>query len=336
VSHDSPGVVVFGTGFGCFTHVRALRNAGFTVRAVVGRDPEKTRRRARVFEVPEALVSVDEALALSDVDAVTIATPPHTHAGIARKAIAAGKHLICEKPLARDVAEGEALDGAAQRAGVVALVGTEFRFDAGQAMLARCIASGAIGEPRLATVLLHVGVLADSKAELPAWWADADQGGGWLHAHGSQVIDQIRFTLGDFAAVSANLTHVVSRDMSADDGFIVQFAWIRGLGSEVFVADENGTRQVPVDDDLEGGERVPPPDGALETDYERMIGHGLDIPPYTRLARCFRALIEGRALPSRSQPARFADGVAALRVLEAARRSAEESRWVEVEPARQP
>jgi predicted dehydrogenase len=368
VSHDSPGVVVFGTGFGCFTHVRALRNAGFTVRAVVGRDPEKTRRRARVFEVPEALVSVDEALALSDVDAVTIATPPHTHAGIARKAIAAGKHLICEKPLARDVAEGEALDGAAQRAGVVALVGTEFRFDAGQAMLARCIASGAIGEPRLATVLLHVGVLADSKAELPAWWADADQGGGWLHAHGSQVIDQIRFTLGDFAAVSANLTHVVSRDMSADDGFIVQFrlasgcvgtlqstcadrsppmietrvagsagsAWIRGLGSEVFVADENGTRQVPVDDDLEGGERMPPPDGALETDYERMIGHGLDIPPYTRLARCFRALIEGRALPSRSQPARFADGVAALRVLEAARRSAEESRWIQIESARQP
>jgi predicted dehydrogenase len=362
MARGSLGVVVFGTSFGCFTHVRALRNAGFEVRAVVGRDPEKTRRRAQLFEVPEALVSVEEALALPGVDAVTIATPPHSHAAIAQAALAAGKHLICEKPLARDVTEGEALVEAAERAGVVALVGTEFRFDAGQAMLARTVASGVIGEPRLATVLLHVGVLADPEAELPAWWADAGQGGGWLGAHGSQVIDQLRVTLGEFEAVSASLPHVGARAMSAEDGFIVQFrtaggcvgtmqstcadrspplietrvagsqgsAWIRGLGSEVFVADAEGTRQVPVDDDLAGGEWEPPPEGALETDYERMIGLGLDIPPYTRLAECFRALIEGRGLPSRSVPARLTDGVAALRVLEAARRSAAERCWIEL------
>jgi predicted dehydrogenase len=361
---DSPGVAVFGTGFGCFTHVRALRNAGFEVRAIVGRDPAKTRRRARIFEVPEALVSVDEALALPGLQAVTIATPPHTHAEIAHRAIEKGLHVICEKPFARDVAEGEELCDAADRAGVVALVGTEFRFDAGQATLARCIASGAIGEPRLATVLLHVGVLADADAEIPGWWADAERGGGWLGAHGSQVIDQIRFTLGDFAAVSASLTHVVEREMSADDGFIVQFrlsggcigtmqstcadrsppmietrvtgsegtAWIRGVGSQVFVADAAGSRPVPVDEDLADGEISPPPAGALETDYERMIGHGLDIPPYTRLASCFRARIEGNPAPSRSAPATFTDGVEALRVLEAARLSAAECRWVEVSP----
>jgi predicted dehydrogenase len=153
--------------------------------------------------------------------------------------------------------------------------------------------------------------------------------------------------------------------MSAEDSFIVQFrlaggcvgtmqstcadrsppmietrvagtrgsAWIRGVGSEVFVADADGTRRVPIDEDLQGGEISPPPAGALETDYERMIGIGLDIPPYTRLATCFRALIEGRALPSRSVPAGFEDGVAALRVLEAARRSAAEGRWVELEKA---
>jgi len=366
MASDAPGVVVFGTGFGCFTHVRALRNAGFDVKAVVGRDPDKTRRRARIFEVPEALVSLDEALALPGVLAVTIATPPHSHAAIAKRAIAAGKHVICEKPLARDAAEGESLRQAAQQAGVIDVVGTEFRFDAGQATLARCIASGAIGQPRLATVLLHVGVLADPAATLPDWWADAGQGGGWLGAHGSQVIDQIRFSLGEFAAVSASLLHVVERDASADDGFIVQFrlvngcvgtmqstcsdrsppmietrvagsrgsAWIRGLGSEVFVADASGTRAVPVDEDLrdsdDGAVIDPPPREALETDYERMVGHGLDILPYTRLARCFRAMIEGRSLPPHQVPARFADGIAALRVLEAARRSAEEESWVKV------
>ena len=310
--------------------------------------------------MPRALVSFDEALALPDVDAVTIATPPHTHAPLALAAIAAGKHLICEKPFARDVAEGEAVQRAAEQAGIVALLGTEFRFDAGQAMLARTIQSGAIGEPRLATVLLHVGVLAQRAAELPDWWADADQGGGWLGAHGSQVIDQLRFALGEFDSVSASLPNVSGRATSAEDGFIVQFrmrngcvgtmqstcadrsppmietrvagtegtAWIRDLGSDVFVADASGSRQVEVDTDLVGGTMEPPPAGALETDYEHMIGLGLDIPPYTRLAETFRARILGEPAPTRSEPAGFADGVAALRALEAARKSARNATWV--------
>lgn len=367
MSEQKPGIVVFGTGFGCYTHVRALRLAGFEVRAVVGRDREKTRKRAAQFEVPLALVSIDEALALPDVEAVTIATPPHTHAPIALRALEAGKHVICEKPFARDVEEGQRLCDAAARAGRVALVGTEFRFDAGQAMLARTVASGVIGEPRLATVLLHVGVLADPEAEIPVWWRDADQGGGWLGAHGSQVIDQVRFTLGEFAAVSASTAHVVDRSMSADDAFVVHFrmqsgcvgtlqstcsdrsppmietrvtgsqgtAWIRGIGAEVFVATREGTRQIETDDDLAGGAIVPPPEGALETDYERMIGIGLDIPPYTRLAETFRARIEGREDPTRSRPARFEDGLESLRVLEAARAAAASNRWIDV-PSGQP
>ena len=112
----SPGVVVFGTGFGCFTHVRALRDAGFKVEAIVGRDPQKTNRRAKIFDIPRALVSMDEALDLPGVQAVTIATPPNTHAEIAHAAIARGQHLICEKPFARDIAEGVALVEAARSA----------------------------------------------------------------------------------------------------------------------------------------------------------------------------------------------------------------------------
>jgi len=54
----SLGAVVVGTGFGCLTHVRALKAAGFDVLAVVGRDPERTALRARVFEVPRALTSL--------------------------------------------------------------------------------------------------------------------------------------------------------------------------------------------------------------------------------------------------------------------------------------
>jgi predicted dehydrogenase len=174
------GVVVVGAGFGCFTHVRALRAAGFEVHARVGRDPAKTALRADAVGVPRACTSFAEALALPGVDAVTIATPPHTHAQLVLRAIAEGKHVLYEKPFARDATEARTLLAAAREARVVDLLGTEFRFDTGQGLLARAVQEGAIGDPRVALFLLHVPVLADRDAGLPGWWADATQGGGWL------------------------------------------------------------------------------------------------------------------------------------------------------------
>src|SRR5437867_3526692 len=157
----APGAVVVGTGFGCVTHVRALRAAGFDVKGLVGRNPARTTERARQFEVATACSSLDEALRLPGVDAVTIATPPHTHAELALAAIGAGRHVLCEKPFARDASEARVVLQAAEDAGVVHVLGTEFRWDPGQATLARAIAAGAIGEPRLATVMLYVPMLAD-------------------------------------------------------------------------------------------------------------------------------------------------------------------------------
>src|SRR5437868_10078429 len=179
---DRLGVAVVGTGFGCLTHVRALRNAGFEVDALVGRDPVRTTERAARADVASATTSLAEALDLPGVDAVAVATPPHTHAPIVLAALAAGKHVVCEKPFARDAAEGQRMLDAAERAGVVHLLGTEFRWSTGQALAARLIREGAIGEPRMATFILHVPMLADPDGELPAWWASAEDGGGWLGA----------------------------------------------------------------------------------------------------------------------------------------------------------
>jgi predicted dehydrogenase len=361
-------VVVVGTNFGCYTHVRALRHAGFEVVALVGRDPAKTAARAQLFDVPMACSSLDHALEIPAVTAVTIATPPHTHAELALQAIAAGKHVLCEKPFARDAAEGRGVLRAAQSAGIVHLLGTEFRFDAGQALLARAVADGLVGAPRMATWIMHVPVLVDPRAEVPLWWADADHGGGWLGAHGSQLIDQIRVTLGDFAALSTSVVHVVDRDMTmtADDGFVMHFrlrngcvgtlqstasdrgimvetrvtgstatAWIEGVGDVVKVADGSGVRTLAVPDELG---RIPAPalpDGAVSTTYERMITFGVEYGPYTRLARAFLDRIEDRSpAPDRwsPAPATFADGVAQMAVLDAARRSADGGgTWTEVE-----
>ncbi|MBV8462061.1 MAG: Gfo/Idh/MocA family oxidoreductase, partial [Acidimicrobiales bacterium] len=347
------------------THVRALRAAGFEVRALVGRDPDKTAERAERFEIPVALTSRDEALALAGVDAVTVATPPHTHAEITLAALSAGKHVLCEKPFARDAAEARVMLEAAEEAGLVHLLGCEFRWDPGQALLARVVSDGSIGEPRLATFLLHVPLLADPSAEVPDWWADAARGGGWFGAHGSQVIDQIRVTLGEFAWVSASLPHVSGRtDLSAEDGFVVHFrmrsgavgtlqstsgdwapplmetrvagtagaAWVEGAGAKVHVAGRDGTRTVPVPDDLPPAARPPAlPEGIVRTTYDQMISHGMDFGPYTRLAEVLRDRILGVPVPEWPVAGTFADGVAQMAVLDAVRRSAATGTTVEVE-----
>jgi predicted dehydrogenase len=352
------GVAVIGTSFGCLTHVRALRAAGLDIIALVGRDPVKTKERAERFGVPTALTSVDDALALPSVDAVTIATPPHTHAEIALAALSAGKHVVCEKPFARDTAEAERLLAAAEQAGVVHLLGTEFRFDAVQALLARIVRDGAIGEPRLATFLLHIPLLAAPGSEVPDWWSRADQGGGWLGAQAAHVIDQVRVTIGEFAGVSAALVNLADHGWTAEDTYSVRFRTQNGCdgfmqssaadwggllittriaGSEgtiwadltgVHLADANGTRELEIPEDLATAPPDPPPADMMKTSYDLLHATGIDIGPYTRLFETFRDLIDGKPIDDRPQPATFADGVVTMRVMDAIRESNAQRAWV--------
>ncbi len=356
------GVAIVGTGFGCITHLRALRAAGFDVHALVGRDAVKTEERAQRFEVSSGFTSLADALALPGVDAVAIATPPHTHAPIALEAIAAGKHVLCEKPFARDAAEAEQMLDAADAADIVHLLGTEFRWASGQASAARVVARGEIGTPKLATFLLHIPMLADPAGEVPAWWGTASEGGGWLGAQAAHVIDQIQYMLGAIDGVSASLGQVSAHDWDVEDSYTVHFrtrsgvagvmqstvgAWgppifttrVAGDGGTVWqefdtvrVADASGTREVPAPDDLPLAPADPPPPGdLLTTAYDALHQFGIEIVPSTRMCETFRALIEGRAVPDDPRPATFADGLAAMRVIDAIRRSDRERVGVDIE-----
>lgn len=350
-------VAVVGTGFGCLTHVRALRAAGFEVEALVGRDATKTAARAERFSIPVAATTLDEVL--DRVEAVTIATPPSTHAQLVRTAVAAGKHVLCEKPFACDADQARELLARAEEANVVHLLGTEFRFAPGQALLARVVRSGAIGEARLATFVLHIPLLADPHAEVPAWWSDATQGGGWLGAQASHVVDQIRVTLGEFARVSASLPHVVERGWSAEDAYVVHFELVGGTvgmmqgvasdrgpmlfgtrvvgtrgtvwveGDRVQIADADGTRDITAPQELAVAPPDPPPADLMHTAYDLLHSTGIDLGPYTRLAEVFRDLIAGSNLTELDpRPATFADGVADMAVLDAIRRSARDGETV--------
>jgi predicted dehydrogenase len=221
-------VVVAGAGFGCRIQVPALKAAGFEVAALVGADPARTRERAGLYGAPHAFTDLDEAIAATGARAVAVATPPHTHAALTLAAVARGCHVICEKPFARDVAEAKAMLDAAERAGVVHFLGHEFRFDPVRVTFARTIAEGAIGRPRLAN-FTGLSTYMTSKSDMPDWWFDGADGGGWLGASSPHLIDWIRFSLGDFDSLSGAIATLTPEKGDADDTFAFRFRLKNGL-----------------------------------------------------------------------------------------------------------
>jgi len=338
--------VVVGTGFGCRVHVPALRAAGFEVVALVGRDATRTARRAERCAVPHACGRLCDALALGGIDAVTIATPPHSHAAIAVEALSAGVHVLCEKPFSLSARDAEEMLSAAQAAGVTNLVGHEFRWAPERACVGRAIAGGAIGTPRLATFVQYVPLVADPEARVPAWWFDVAAGGGWLGASGSHLVDQVRTWLGEIAEVSATLEVVSDRDGVAEDSFTVRCRLASGVdavlqqtaaawgpyagltrvagthgttwidGDEAWLADALGARRLEIPPDLEL------PAAPDESDDPRHRFTHLELGPFTRLCEVLRAGVEGRALPDAVPVPTFVDGLAEMRVLDAVRASA--------------
>ena len=369
---DTLGAVVVGTGFGLFTHVRALRDAGIEVRAIVGRDRARTAERAAPLGIPHVATSLAEALAAdASIRLVTVATPPHTHFPIVMEAIAAGRHVLCEKPFAKDLAEARAMLRAAEAAGIVHMLGAEFRFDTAQALLARVVNDGMIGEPQHFQRFYFQPGLQDPPEPLSPWWEDAAQGGGFLGAFGAHMIDQVRTTLGKFRRVSGMLQKLAPGrpTMTADDCYSFQFelangaqgliaagmampgplvmstrvvgseggAWIQsgnafGEPEQVWVARGGEARQIETPADLVNPPPTPFPIGELvQTEQDRWHSQGFDVAPYTRLFGEMKARIEGRAVDSREHAADFRDAAAGQAVLDAVRRSAAERRWVDVE-----
>ena len=370
MSRNPLRAAIVGTGFGLFTHSRALREAGFEVRAIVGRDAKRTATRAAPLGIPLASDSLREVLEDPAIRLVTVATPPHAHFASVMEAIAAGRHVVCEKPFARDAAEARAMRDAAHAAGVHHMLGAEFRFDSAQALLRRVVRSGAIGGARHFLRIYHQHGNPDPAEKLADWWEDESQGGGFLGAFGSHMFDQIDHLFGPIRRVSAQLqTLAPGRPRrTADDCYSVQFeagegvhgtliaaqvapgplvmatkvvgtaggAWIQsgaayGDPEQVWIADAAGSRQVPMPPELVNPPPTPFPHAELiQTEQDRWHTMGFDVAPYARLFAEMRARIEGAepAIPERA--ATFDDAVRGQAVLDAARRSARDVRWIEM------
>src|SRR6476646_8454524 len=113
------GAAVIGTGFIGTVHVEALRKIGVQVRGVLGSTPERGAARAEALGVRHAYGSLDEILADPAVDVVHVTSPNHLHVPQASAILAAGRHVVCEKPLAMTAPESAGLGGVAAASGLI-------------------------------------------------------------------------------------------------------------------------------------------------------------------------------------------------------------------------
>jgi predicted dehydrogenase len=199
---------VVGTGFIGAVHVDAVRRLGVDVLGVVGSTPE----RARAKELAPVYDSYEELLADEQVDVVHITTPNHLHFPQVRDALAAGKHVVCEKPLVRTAAESVELLALAERSGLVHCVNFHNRFYPLVQEMRERVRAGEVGEVWNA----HGGYLQDWLARPTDWnWRLEPEKAGELRTLGdigTHWLDTAQFVTGlRVTEVLADLSTAIPR-----------------------------------------------------------------------------------------------------------------------------
>jgi predicted dehydrogenase len=213
------GIGVIGTGFARTTQLPAWAACeGARVAAVASGRRENAERVAREFGIPFVADDWRGVVEREDVQLVSVVTPPATHAEMVGAALAAGKAVLCEKPMAMNAEESARMRDEAGAAGLLALVDHELRFLPARRRMREMIRGGELGRVRHAKALFR----ADSRARAEgawSWWSDERAGGGVLGAIGSHVVDALLWVLGARVSnVSASLATHVSERPDASSG----------------------------------------------------------------------------------------------------------------------
>jgi predicted dehydrogenase len=241
-------VAMIGYGFMGAAHSQGWRTAPrvFDLPAepemavIVGRNADAVTAAANKWGWAESATDWREVIARDDIDVVDIVTPGDSHAEIAIAALEAGKHVLCEKPLANTVAEAEAMAEAAERAaarGVRAMVGFTYRRVPAVTFLRNLISEGAVGTVNQVRASYRQDWLVDPDMPL-AWRLQKEHAGsGALGDIGAHAIDLAQFVTGlNLEKVSGTIDTIVKERPLLDSG--------SGLSGTA----GNGYGQVTVDD----------------------------------------------------------------------------------------
>jgi predicted dehydrogenase len=355
---------VAGVGFGALVHIPAFQSEGLEVVAVSARRQARADEAARNFGAASAFDSFEAMLASDGLDAVSIVTPPAEHLPMVLAALAAGKHVLCEKPFALNAAEALQMRDAARASGLTTMVAHEFRFASARMRAKELIGEGAIGAPKFARAVMAGDAFGGRSppAQPPPFNPArdlAERGAGMLFALGSHYIDGLIHWFGPVARVSAELTTLTPERLDgertvkadADDLYLLQLTFRSGVlaelvgsmrlpfgpGATIEVYGADGTIVTP-----QGRGWNPPAHGKLligrlgdkslkSARIPRRLAPFRDdrddrLMPFRLLVRQFLAGIEAGASPAPN----FDDAYHCQQVLDAARESSRTGRRIEI------
>lgn len=207
---DTVRIGMIGAGHIAYSHAEAWRKEARLI-SVSSRRLKSARSLAERFGITHVCQDQEELLARGDIDAVGIATPHHLHHPIALAAMAAGKSVFCEKPLALNGLQAREMWATARRIGVKTGVQSGIRLFPALRLLARLLREGAAG--RIHTIDAHWSFDWARQPDFPLTWRfrQDEAGTGALGDLAVYMIDAARWLVGEIAQVNAELTTFITR-----------------------------------------------------------------------------------------------------------------------------
>ncbi|MFK7870035.1 MAG: Gfo/Idh/MocA family protein [Roseobacter sp.] len=220
------GVAVIGAGIGA-QHLAAYAMMPdlYAMRLIVDRDVARATPLAQTYGTPAA-ADISAALQDPSIDVIDICLPPQLHVPVTLQALAAGKHVICEKPLATSLADAHTVQKAAKQAGKHVFPVFQYRFGQAFSDLQTLIDAGLAGRPKAASLETHWARDADYYAN--GWrgtWAT--ECGGAILCHAIHVHDLLAHFFGPISAVTAHVSTLIN-PIETEDTAAVTFRMQNG------------------------------------------------------------------------------------------------------------
>lgn len=207
---------------------------------------QRAKEAADKFGASQAFDDYQKMIDQAGIDAVYVGGPVGLHAEMTVAAARAGKHVLCEKPIATNVREGREMLDFCEKAGVAHLIAFTMRNYPAQRHIKRLVDGGAIGKVRHISANLWFAIPPQAP-RVYGWLQDASRGGGMLNAMGSHTIDLVRYWFGDFARVSGE-TRIWRKELpdadgkpqkvTADDSFVLQASLKNGAAVSIHMSSE--------------------------------------------------------------------------------------------------
>jgi len=354
-------IAIAGTGFGERYAIGLKADPAVELAGVFSRRPERAAAMAERYEIPFSTRRFEDLLDLPDLDAVAVVTPNSTHAGFVRAALRAGKHVICDKPLALSGPEAARLHRIAEEVGVRHVTFVPYRFSPAALAVKQAMDEAQVG--RVVSVTASWGV--DLSGEPLRWrFQRRLSGPGVIADLGSHIFDLMTWWLGPIRRVLGRCRTLVPDrpaevggrkrpvDVPDETWALVEFAG-PGVGSVRLSWNAKRDQSIQVEGDrgkvvyesrsllqwLEGTGQFEP-----SARFAPAAGRGraAELPapgkhdfqrPQDALARMFRDIVsylQGGEKPD--SVATFREGVEVLNVIDAVERSNDAGGWLEVRP----